>query len=85
MDQIMQARGQAAHTEIDDLMPRARAEQLLKLAVWYREYAERAGNPGIWASRIRAAERLEEEAAQMDAVARFPLPKTGERASGRAN
>jgi hypothetical protein len=32
-----------------------------------------------------AAERLEEEAAQMDAVARFPLPKTGERASGRAN
>jgi hypothetical protein len=58
-------------------MPRARAEQLLKLAVWYREYAERTGNPEIWASRIRAAERLEEEAAQMDAVARFPLPKTG--------
>jgi hypothetical protein len=58
----------------------ARAEELLKLAVWYREYAERTGNPEIWASRIRTAERLEEEAAQMEAVARYShSPK---RASG---
>lgn len=37
-------------------------EQLLKLAVWYREFAERAGNPMIWECRLRMAEDLEAEA-----------------------
>ena len=37
-------------------------EQLLKLATWYREFAERAGNPMIWECRMRMAEDLEAEA-----------------------
>jgi len=30
--------------------------------VWYREFAERAGNPAIWEARLRTAEDLEAEA-----------------------
>jgi hypothetical protein len=41
------------------------AEKLRELAAWYREFAERAGNPSIWESRLRMAEDLEREAAQM--------------------
>jgi hypothetical protein len=41
------------------------AEKLRELAAWYREFAERAGNPFIWESRLRMAEDLEREAAQM--------------------
>ena len=37
-------------------------DQLLKLAVWYRELAERAGNPMIWECRLQMAEDLEVEA-----------------------
>jgi hypothetical protein len=37
-------------------------EQLLKLAAWYREFADRAGNPMIWECRLRMAEDLEVEA-----------------------
>ena len=33
-------------------------DQLRKLAVWYREFAERAGNPAIWEARLRTAEDL---------------------------
>jgi len=36
-------------------------DQLRKLAVWYREFAERAGNPVIWEARLRTAEDLEAE------------------------
>ena len=41
------------------------AAKLRELAAWYREFAERAGNPSIWESRLRMAEDLEREAAQM--------------------
>jgi putative MATE family efflux protein len=41
---------------------RREAERLRELAVWYREFSERAGNPTIWASRVRMAEELEKEA-----------------------
>jgi short-subunit dehydrogenase len=37
--------------------------RLRDLAVWYREYAERAGNPAIWDARLRTAEDLEKLAA----------------------
>ena len=40
-------------------------EQLLKLAVWYREFAERAGNPMIWECRLQMAEDLEVEACRL--------------------
>jgi hypothetical protein len=41
-------------------------ERLRELAAWYREYAERAGNPAIWDARIRTAEDLESEAARLE-------------------
>ena len=33
-----------------------------ELAHWYREFAERAGNPVIWEARLRTAKELEREA-----------------------
>ena len=45
--------------------PCSRMEQTMRLrdlAAWYREFAERAGNPAIWDTRLRTAENLEKEA-----------------------
>jgi hypothetical protein len=36
--------------------------RLRELAHWYREFAERAGNPVIWEARLRMAKELEWEA-----------------------
>jgi hypothetical protein len=36
--------------------------RLRELAAWYREFAERAGNPIIWQARLRTAAELEREA-----------------------
>jgi hypothetical protein len=36
--------------------------KLRELASWYREFAERAGNPMIWEARLRTAQDLETEA-----------------------
>ena len=41
------------------------AEELRKLAAWYRNYAERAGNPAIWEARLRTAYVLEVRANQL--------------------
>jgi hypothetical protein len=41
-------------------------ERLRELAAWYREYAERTGNPAIWDARIRTAEDLEAAAARLE-------------------
>jgi hypothetical protein len=43
-------------------------DKLRELALWYREYAERTGNPAIWDSRIRTAEDLEAEASRLEAA-----------------
>ncbi len=43
------------------------ADELRRLALWYREFAERAGNPVIWESRLHMAEDLEGEAARLEA------------------
>lgn len=40
--------------------------KLRELARWYREFAERAGNPTIWEGRLRTAEDLEAEANVID-------------------
>jgi hypothetical protein len=40
----------------------ADGDKLRELAAWYREFAERAGNPTIWDSRLRTADDLEAEA-----------------------
>jgi hypothetical protein len=37
-------------------------QKLRNLAAWYREFAERAGNPAIWEARLLMAEDLEKEA-----------------------
>lgn len=50
-------------------------EKLRELASWYREYAERTGNPTIWNARIRTAQDLEAEASRLeDASARHAPP-----------
>ena len=36
--------------------------KLRELACWYRDFAERAGNPAIWEARLRTAKKLEVEA-----------------------
>ena len=36
--------------------------RLRELAHWYRDFAERAGNPAIWEARLRTAKELEQEA-----------------------
>ena len=41
-------------------------EKLRELAAWYREFAERAGNPWVWEARLQLAEDLEKEAALLD-------------------
>ena len=46
-------------------------ERLRELASWYREYAERTGNPMIWDARIRTAEDLEAEAARIEGQPAF--------------
>jgi hypothetical protein len=42
------------------------SDELRKRAAWYREFAERAGNPWIWAARLKTAEELEAEAARVE-------------------
>ena len=40
--------------------------KLRELAGWYREFAERAGNPAIWHARLMTAEDLEREADRLE-------------------
>lgn len=39
---------------------------LKKLAVWYRDFADRAGNPMIWEARLRTAQDLDQEAERVE-------------------
>ena len=43
--------------------------KLRELAGWYREFAERAGNPTIWQARLMAAKDLEREADRLERMA----------------
>ena len=43
--------------------------KLRALAGWYREFAERAGNPAIWEARLRTAKDLEREAGRTEEMA----------------
>jgi hypothetical protein len=42
--------------------PEPSPRRLRELAHWYREFADRTGNPTIWESRLKTAEKLEHEA-----------------------
>jgi DNA-binding CsgD family transcriptional regulator len=48
------------------------AKKLRELASWYREFAERAGNPSIWDSRLRTADDLDNEAEHIEHHSRKP-------------
>ncbi len=52
--------------------------ELRKLALWYREFAERTENPVIWESRLLMAEDLEAEAKYIEAYNRGSLPRRPE-------
>jgi hypothetical protein len=49
------------------------SQKLRELAAWYREFAEKTGNPAIWESRLRMAEDLEREAAELEQGKPSPL------------
>ena len=53
--------------QLEDDHPGLPAEKLRELA-WYREFAERAGDSTISASRLRMAEELEKEADRLTAA-----------------
>jgi hypothetical protein len=46
------------------------SQKLRELALWYREYAVRAGNPWIWEARLQTAENLERQAAMLEGTKR---------------
>jgi len=41
--------------------------RLRRLAAWYRDFAERAGNPAIWEARLMTAKRLDQQADRLEA------------------
>jgi hypothetical protein len=45
-----------------EVEPEIKVRKLRELAMWYRAFAERAGNPAIWEARLRTAKELEAEA-----------------------
>jgi hypothetical protein len=49
-----------------DAEPLVKARILRELAAWYRTFAERAGNPVIWESRLHTAEDLDAEARRLE-------------------
>jgi hypothetical protein len=58
--------------------------KLRELASWYREFAERAGNPAIWEARLRTAEHLDAQAERIEhrraAESRVAAPRSPARA-----
>ncbi len=52
-------------------------EKLRELACWYREFAERTGNPTIWDARLRTAEDLEAEAARIERIVLWSVDDDG--------
>ncbi len=42
--------------------------ELRKYAAWYREFADRAGNPWIWEARLKTATALEREASRLESM-----------------
>ena len=55
-------------------------DELRQRATWYREFAERAGNPWVWEARLRTAEDLEAEARRTQPV---PRPASGDGPNNR--
>ena len=53
------------------------AQKLRALAAWYREFAERAGEPWIWLARLRQADALEKEADRLQTSPTRTKPSPG--------
>ena len=63
--------------------PHEKPRRLRELAHWYREFAERAGNPAIWDARLRTAKELEQEADRLEGrVGESARDRLGHRTSG---
>jgi len=60
----------------DAILETLNPTELRNRAAWYREYATRAGNPGIAESRLRTAEEMEAEADRME-LGREPINSSG--------
>jgi hypothetical protein len=58
--------------------------KLRELASWYREFAERAGNPAIWHARLTTAEELEREADRLERIAARGQVRSRNGTAGRA-
>jgi hypothetical protein len=43
--------------------------KLRELAIWYRKFADRAGNPAIWDARLMTSKDLEREADRLEKMA----------------
>ena len=56
---------------ISDQRPKG-PRRLHELPAWYREFAERAGNPVIWEARLRTAAELEREADRLEEASERP-------------
>jgi hypothetical protein len=52
------------------------SDELRERPAWYRELAERAGNPAIWAARLRTAKELEAEADPYEHKTGPPTPRS---------
>jgi hypothetical protein len=59
--------------------------KLRELAAWYREFAERAGNPVIWEGRLRVAEDLEYEAERLEGHELLTASERRNSKAGREN
>ncbi len=57
-------------------------KRLRELARWYREFAERTGNPVIWDFRLRTADDLDAEAERVERTQIAYSPAIGGRVDG---
>jgi hypothetical protein len=57
----------AGRRRVSEMRAMADPQDLRKLAAWYREFANRAGNPWIWEARVIMADDLERGAALLEA------------------
>jgi hypothetical protein len=58
--------------------------KLRELASWYRDFAERAGEPAIWEGRLRTANKLEAEADLLERTRASRHPGHVGQAGGKA-
>jgi hypothetical protein len=67
LERIRDWRIHASEIEVEMIQSDPRnPDRLRELAAWYREFAERAGDPAIWETRLRMAKDLEAEAKRLE-------------------